>query len=216
MKGKYLLTVVVLLAGICAGHTQTAPVSLLQIDRPHVLYVGIDNPVSLYLPVSNWDQVQVAISEGTIRRDQDNHFIARVNQTGQVAIVVTQGGNVIGQFALVAKRIPDPLPSLNGASLRKNTSLTAAEFKETRGLGMMQDGLEVDGHCRTVQFTLTRIDSTGARSSVPNLGARYEEPARKLVAQAVAGDIFLFSALEASCAGDTANRSINNYVILIK
>ncbi|MCC6461636.1 MAG: hypothetical protein IT260_14270 [Saprospiraceae bacterium] len=216
MRGKYFLTIVVLLAAFCSGHTQTAPVSLLQMDRPNVLYLGIDNPVTLHLPVANWDQVQVAISEGTIRREQDNHFVARVNQIGQVAIVVTQGGNVIGQFALVAKRVPDPLPSLNGTSLRKNTSLTAAEFKETRGLGMMQDGLEVDGHCRTVQYTITRIDATGARSSVPNLGARYEEPARKLVAQAVAGDIFLFSNLEANCAGDTANRPINNYVILIK
>ena len=199
------------------GHAraQTTPVFLLKCDKMDVLYVGVDNPVSLYLPVPSDEPLDVSISDGTIEPANGNHYIVRVPKPGDVTITVRSSGRLIGQFMLRAKRVPDPAPTLSGASLRKNTALSAADFLNIRGLGMFLENFDFDARCSAVQFTLTRIDSAGVRSSVSNLGARFEEPARKLVAQAVAGDIYLFSDITVNCAREDSNRSLSNYAILV-
>ena len=201
---------------LCCGELSAQTVPVVKCDRMDVLYVGVDNPVSLFLPVAQWDSLEVSISEGTIEHTNDNHYIARVSKPGQVDITVRLAGRILAGFSLRAKRVPDPVPMLSGASLRKNTSLSAAEFQQIRGLGMLMENFDFDSRCSAVQYTLTRIDSAGVRTSAHNLGARFEEPARKLAAQAAAGDIFLFSDIEVNCARESNNRVLSNYAVLVK
>ena len=216
MNKKLLCGCLLSLFALSAARAQTVPASMAKGDLVEALYIGIDNPVSLYLPISEWDSLDLQMSNGSIEHAGDNHYLIRVNEPGQATLSVRYHGRQLGQFPFRARRVPDPVPVLAGASVRKNTVLTAAEFHELRGLGMWLDNFDFDARCSTAQYTLIRIDSAGQRSSVHNLGPRFEEPARKLVAQAQAGDIYLFTDLEANCAGEPANRQLNNYTILVK
>ena len=98
-------------------------------DNMNVLYVGLQNPISISVPGVPTDKVVATISNGTLRRDVDNRYTAIVNTKGDVVINVSvreDGGNVkpFGQFTFRAKNIP-------GASTRLGSLKPSTESKNS-------------------------------------------------------------------------------------
>lgn len=104
-------------------------IAAVSADNMNVLYVGLENPISISVPGVSTDNVIATISNGTLKKDRDNKYTARVNTKGDVQINVSvrnEDGSVkpFGKYTFRAKNIP-------GASARLGALKPAAETKTT-------------------------------------------------------------------------------------
>jgi gliding motility-associated protein GldM len=98
-------------------------------DAMKVLYVGLDNPISISVPGVPTDNVIATISNGTLRKVHDNQYVAKVTAKGNITINISvrnADGSVksFGQHVFKGKNIP-------GASARLGSLKPAAETKTT-------------------------------------------------------------------------------------
>lgn len=102
--------------------------------KMNVLYRGIDNPVEISVPGIPQDALTARISTGSLSKQPDGSYIARV-KTGSEAIVSVsadiQGESKnMGQFKFRLKSVPDPVAKFAGKTSVDNTvkksELTAA------------------------------------------------------------------------------------------
>jgi hypothetical protein len=82
-------------------------------DYNNVLYIGIDNPLTIIVPGISNRYVKAEIDQGNLT-GANGKYIARVDQTGEVTITVLQGSKIIKQLPFLARRLPDPSFSIAG------------------------------------------------------------------------------------------------------
>lgn len=195
------------------GHT-----AILTADKMNVFYIGVDNPITVFVTGVRSDEVDVSIENGTITQDSSHKpaYIVRVDKPGEVRITVKASdseSSLRQVFNFRAKRIPDPVPVLGYPA--KN-DFSAAEFQAMKGLFMSLKDFDFEARCQPVGYRLTRISSNGERQSVYNLGMRYSAEAEALVKLAASGDVFVFSEITTLCPGDTEQRHLNNVAYFIQ
>ncbi|MFI5185189.1 MAG: energy transducer TonB [Chitinophagales bacterium] len=73
----------------------------------NVLYIGLDNPVTVSCPKTKDKNLRVTISQGSISGDEGN-YIVRVTSIGRATIEVYNKNKKIGSFSLEVRVIPNP------------------------------------------------------------------------------------------------------------
>lgn len=185
-------------------------------DKMNVFYIGVDNPVSVFVPGVRSDKVELSIENGTFRKSRASHYVINVSNPGEVKVTVKasdENSDIKSTFLFRAKSIPSPVPALDWYS---KYNYTAGEFRQKQGLLMTLKDFDFDAKCLTVGYTLTRISQNGERQTALNEGARYGETAQALVNQAESGDAFIFSEIKTLCPGDTTVRQLNNVAYFIQ
>lgn len=119
---------------------QTENLAVVSADKMNVLYVGIDNPVSIAVQGITGDKIKISISNGTITGN-NGKYIVKVNEGYESIIEVSaeiKPGEIknIGSYAFRIKRIPLPSASmgiycnnnlyLNKEDLLKNPQVTVS------------------------------------------------------------------------------------------
>jgi hypothetical protein len=183
-------------------------------DKMNVFYIGVDNPLFVSVAGAASSDVKVSLDgDGTIEATGRGKFNVRVTQPGDVKITVS-GLGMSQSFTFRCKRIPDPVPAL-GARFKSGV-MTAAEFKDQKGIAAISENFDFEAKCDMVGFEIVRITKDGTRTTVRNSGGKYStEEATALVNKAVAGDIYLFTNIKSQC-GDGIGRSLNSLVFEIK
>ena len=95
---------------------QTDNIAVVSADKMNVLYIGIDNPVSIAVPGVTSDKLKVTINNGTIT-GSNGKYIVKVEKVIETSIEVTaeiKPGEIkkCGTCVFRIKRIPDPTPCL--------------------------------------------------------------------------------------------------------
>jgi len=105
--------------------------------KMNVLYIGVDNPVSISSPGLPQEKIRPVISIGILKRDPKSHdWIVRIDKkpTGKAIATVSAtaelDGKVIqlGSSEFRVKRVPDPIAEIagqTGGSIDKNVLLSA-------------------------------------------------------------------------------------------
>jgi gliding motility-associated protein GldM len=102
--------------------------------KMNVLYRGIDNPVEISVPGISQDKLTANISTGSLSKQPDGSYIARV-KTGSEAIVSVSADingkkQNMGQFKFRLKSVPDPVAKFAGKTsvdnAVKKSDLTAS------------------------------------------------------------------------------------------
>ena len=102
------------------GEYQVAPkVAVVSPTKMNVLYVGLDNPVDISVPgVSQSDVVAMFEGNGTLLKNPDGSYYARVSAVGKTKIKVSArvGGKLlhIGEQKFRIKNVPNPLTTVDG------------------------------------------------------------------------------------------------------
>jgi len=108
------------------------PTSVVAADKMNVLYIGVDNPMSISVPGVSNNMVKSSIegAGGSLKSDPSKgggHFIATVSTVGNATIKVSAeiGGKVMpmGTFPYRVKRVPDPIATAansKGGPINKN------------------------------------------------------------------------------------------------
>ncbi len=116
-----------------SSYVAQKPNSVVSADKMNVLYIGVDNPMSISVPGISNDKVKVSIegAGGTMRPNATlggGHFTATVTTTGQAKVKVSAdiGGRVLpmGEFVYRVKRVPNPVATIagsQGGTINKNT-----------------------------------------------------------------------------------------------
>jgi len=94
------------------------PSAVISPTKMNVLYIGVDNPISVSVSGFSDDKVTPHLSQGSLRRVKPGQYIARVKKAGKAVISVSvkdDKGNSksMGKQDFRVKRVPDPVPKVN-------------------------------------------------------------------------------------------------------
>lgn len=185
-------------------------------DKMNVLYIGVDNPVSVVAAGVSSNELRVSGSGGGLslsRASGSGKYTAKVTQPGEAKIRISGGGLTPTSFDFRVKRIPDPVARLSKSA---GGSMGNGEFKAQLGVGAFLDNFDFDAQCDIQGYNLVYVPKRQDPVQSVNAGARYNAKSKRLVNQAKPGDIYYFENVKARCPGDRAGRTINSLVFQIK
>lgn len=83
-------------------------------DAMNIMYIGVDNPVSVSVPGVPPDRVIATINNGSLTKEVNNKYVAKVNAAGTAAITVSVRGDdgkikTYGSYNFTVRRLPPPL-----------------------------------------------------------------------------------------------------------
>ncbi len=183
-------------------------------DKMNVMYIGVDNPVSVSAAGVSSSKVKVSASGAGINlTGGKGKYTARVSQPGEATITVSGGGLAPTPFKFRAKRIPDPVAKLGK---KADGSMGTGEFKAQGGVIAWLENFDFDARCDIQGFNLVRVPKRQDPVDNPNRGGKYDAKSRRMVNAAKPGDTYYFENVKARCPGDKAGRKINSMVFRIK
>ena len=134
----------------------------IALDKMNVLYIGIDNPVSIAASGGGDDKIQATITGGggSITREGNGKWIARVNsQTDNATITVSVDGKVAGASQFRVRNIPDPIGTVGGYASGENVA--AGAFKAQGGVGAYIKDFPLDLKYSVTSFSISADNDEG-------------------------------------------------------
>lgn len=187
-------------------------------NNMNVLYIGVDNPITIATPGTSPDKYEVSVVGGGgqithLSDDQYKVTVMRPTAVGSFCEIKVSGAGFNETIPFRVKRIPDPIAMLN-----RNTGGTIGngEFKAQAGIIAMLDNFDFEAKCQIQGFELTRVAKRQDAVSAINRGSRYNDKSKRLVMAAKPGDVYLYTNIKARCPGDVAGRKINTISFFIR
>ncbi|MEI6853038.1 MAG: GldM family protein [Bacteroidota bacterium] len=136
---------------------QTENAVVVAAYKMNVLYIGIDNPISIAVAGVSNDKLRVSIMNGTLVKNGDK-YVVKVDNVNDVIINVAaemKPGEIkmMGSTTFRVKRIPDPIPCLNG-NCTPNASISKAELLKNAVVSVFMQ-LPFEMKFEIESFTLT-------------------------------------------------------------
>ena len=157
----------------------------IALDKMNVLYIGVDNPVTIAASGGGDDKVQATITGGggSLTRVGAGKYIARVNSvTDDARITVSVDGKVAGASQFRVRTIPDAQAYVGGQPSGAN--INAAAFKAQGGVGAGIKNFPFELSYDVVSYTFT-CDTDDDIVSVPGSGAAFAGAVRNAINQHV-------------------------------
>lgn len=157
----------------------------IALDKMNVLYIGVDNPITIAASGGGDDKVQATISGGggSLTRVGNGKYIARVSSvTDNARITVTMDGKVSGASEFRVRTIPEAQAYVGGKPSGEN--IAAGAFKAQGGVGAGIKNFPFDLEYNVVSFTFT-TDSDDDIVSIPVTGAAFSGAVRNAMNQHV-------------------------------
>lgn len=121
-------------------------------DAMNVLYIGVDNPISIAVPGVSPNDVTASLSGGSLIRQSGNKYVAKVTTTGTASISVSaklSNGSVrnMGKMEYKVRRLPKPEARWgaienNGLPVPKNALMAQGALFASMGEGFAFDGVK--------------------------------------------------------------------------
>lgn len=125
--------------------------------KMNVLYIGVDNPMKISVPGVGQNDVSATLEgAGTLTKNPDGSYTARVNAVGKCKIAVSAKieGKVqlMGEEEFRIKRIPDPVPTLGGKLRGGNTQ--PGSIKAQSGVVALLENFDFEARFDVVSFQM--------------------------------------------------------------
>jgi gliding motility-associated protein GldM len=144
-----------------------ASTTSISADKMNMLYIGLQNPISISAAGVPAEQVSASISGGNISKRSSGEYIVTVNQPGRAVINVVANidgkTKELGKKEFRVKRVPDPVMKVG---VNKGGSMKAADFK-------VQGGLRAD--LEDFEFEGVKYEVVGYRVGISAKGKEYQE-----------------------------------------
>ena len=130
------------------------PSAVVSPDKMLVLYIGVDNPLSVSAPGISREKLHVSISNGSLTAAEAGKYMARVTTPGTATVTISGEvapgkTQVLGSTEFRVKRIPDPVAQFAG---RSNGSTSAVNLRAQDMVFAHLDNFEFEA-----KFTVTRF-----------------------------------------------------------
>lgn len=191
------------------GQSATA----ISLTKMNVLYIGIDNPVSIAAS-GGAEQLNPSISQGSITKTGPGQYNVRVNsQTDNCVIAVNVAGKLAGQQVFRVRNIPDPVGTVGGYASGEN--IAAAAFKAQGGVGAYIKDFPFDLKYSVTGFSITGETEDGDLVEAPNQGALWGGQAKNVVSRVKPGQTVTIDNIRA-VGPDGRSRKLPSLVYYIK
>ncbi len=143
-----------------AEYIASKPSAVVSLDKMNVLYIGVDNPVSISVPGVANENVTAGISGagGSLSKAGGASYVAKVAAVGEANISITanlEGKQTpMGTFKYRVKRVPDPVAMIantKGGNVAKNILLA-----QTAVIPVMEN-FDFELFFRVTSFKMTYI-----------------------------------------------------------
>ncbi|MEO6610988.1 MAG: gliding motility protein GldM [Chitinophagaceae bacterium] len=157
----------------------------IALDKMNVLYIGVDNPVTIAASGGGDDKVQAVLSGGggSLTRVGPGKYIARVNSiTDDARITVNVEGKVAGASQFRVRTVPEAQAYVGNQPSGAN--IAAGAFKAQAGVaaGIKNFPFELDYNVLSFTFTCDTDDDI---VSIPVSGALFQGPVKNAINQYV-------------------------------
>lgn len=102
-----------------------APSATVSADKMNVLYIGVDNPLSVSAAGVPLNQVSASCGPCGLRKTGPGKYTARPTKQGEGTISISANGKNMGSKVFRIKPIPDPVPKLG--TKKSGTSISTGE-----------------------------------------------------------------------------------------
>jgi len=159
------------------------------LEKMNVLYVGVDNPMTISGGSVGKEKVRVSFPGGSITGAGGDHYIAKPSSPGMGEIVVNADGKLF-KFPMRMKQLP---LATGFVGTSKGGRIKAEIFKAQGGLIARLEDSEFQAPYTVVSYTLA---ATGGNFPIytpaPNEGNRWNGRAADIVQKATAGTTIFF------------------------
>lgn len=164
----------------------------------NVMYVGVDNPLSVSVPGVANENVSVKASGGAkIKRTGDGVYSVSLpkNAKGTVNITATAKmadgiSKSMGQMAFRVKRIPPPITKIQGKTA--SGSITKGVLKQMKKVGCIHKDFLFDVHSTVTSFTAVISLKGSSAVEFPCKGNKLSTEAKKAIKRMRKGDRIFF------------------------
>ncbi len=158
----------------------------IALDKMNVLYIGVDNPITVAASGGGAERVSATINNGTITNKGGGKWVARVNQVNDNTIItVTVDGKVAGSSQFRVRTIPEAQAYVGGQP--SGAQISAGQFKAQGGVGAGIKNFPFELDYEVLSFNFT-CDSDDDIVSLPNNGAAFSGQVRNAINQHVKAD----------------------------
>jgi len=133
------------------------PSAVVSPDKMNVLYIGVENPLSVSAPGIPADKMRVSISSGSLSQSSPGHFMAKVSSIGEAKVSISaelekgKGSQTLGTTLFRVKRIPDPIAQFAGKS---SGTTSAVNLRAQDRIFAHLDNFEFEAKFNITRFTL--------------------------------------------------------------
>lgn len=154
----------------------------IALDKMNVLYMGVDNPVTVAASGGGDDKVGFSISGGggTYQKVGPGKYIVRVNSvTDDCKITVSVDGKVAGVSQFRVRTIPRPVALVGG--FESGSNVPAGAFKAQAGVGAGIKDFPFELQYKVTRFTLSADTDEGYIDDAPCTGNVWSNEARRIL-----------------------------------
>lgn len=186
-------------------------------DKMNVLYIGLDNPISISVPGFPPESVTASLSGGgTLKKTGSTSYIANVTTRGEVTISVTVkddkgGSRPMGSAKFRVRKIPMPVAQLG--TLQNGATETTGTIKANavRMIGSLGEGFAYEGvSYNIISYTFLLVPKRGEIRQVQGTGATLNA-ASSLISSLKSGDRIIIDQIRAT--GPDGTRGLAPVVI---
>ncbi|MBI1305804.1 MAG: gliding motility protein GldM [Bacteroidetes bacterium] len=191
-------------------------------DAMNVLYIGVDNPISIAVPGVNPADVHPSISGGggTLAKGSGNSYVAKVSQPGTATISVSAKlGNgstrQMGQSVYKVRRLPKPEAQWgaienNGLPVPKQALVAQSQIIASMGAGFAFEGINY----RVTEYQFVFAPRMGQPFVKKCSGPVIDQQVKGIVMKAQKGDRIIVDMIRA--AGPDGVRPLSPIAIVVQ
>ncbi|MBK6995146.1 MAG: M48 family metalloprotease [Lewinellaceae bacterium] len=186
--------------------------------KMNVLYIGVDNPLRIAAAGIPANELSVElIGDGAITGSGGDYMVTVFNP-GEVKVRVMR--KVGAEIKLVVdqkyrvKRIPDPLPKMDG---KYSSSAIGTEImQQSKGIFLALQNFDFDAECRIVGFEATYLPLAEDPITRQNQGGEWNSGVLEWIKKAKPGDAYFFDDILVKCPGDAEPRNVGGLAFKIR
>jgi len=170
----------------------------IALDKMNVLYIGVDNPVTIAASGGGDDRIQPSIvgGSGSIKKVGNGKYIVNVGSvTDDCKISVSVDGKLAGVSQFRVRTLPAPVATVGGYASGDN--VIAGAFKAQAGVGAYVKDFPFDLKYSVTEFMLVTYDENGDLIEAPCKGNMWSAKAAQVIRGLKAGDLVSIEGIKA-------------------
>jgi hypothetical protein len=162
-------------------------------DKMNVLYIGIDNPLTVAVEgIKSEDMNVYSLTDNfKVKEKTPGYYTASATTPGIGKLSVEGKGFQAKTVEFRIKRLPDPVATLDG---RMDAKIDVDQFKQMEKIELRMNCFPMEIIGEIVSFEIIRVPPKGDPIILSQEGVeRFTPPVKKLINQAQPGDTYYFN-----------------------
>jgi len=204
-----------------SSYIAAKPSSNVSADKMNVVYIGVDNPMSISVPGVAADKVKFTATGLTLSPDPKlgkGHFVGRATTVGEAVVRVsaelTAGKPPLpmGEFKFRVKKIPNPVAKIAG---KRDGNISKSVLAAQSAIIPEMENFDFDLFSKVKSFKMSRYGKGRDPIEKATDGNVLTSEMRDVINQCRAGDKILFEYIKATMPDNTV-RDINAIILTVQ